>query len=721
MLPIRGSVVLGGLTLRAKHDNEYEVMLNPRSVAVVGASRIQGKVGHAILKNIVDGGYQGRIYPVNPNAERILGLRCYPKVSDIGDKVDMAVIVVPAEKVLEVAEDCGLAGVKMLVVISAGFKEIGIEGAKRERELLTIARKYGMRVLGPNCFGYINTSIGLNVTFASSMPPKGHISFISQSGALVSALIDRSHLEGMAFSKIVSLGNKSDLDEVDYIRFLVNDPETRVIILYLEGIGRGEEFVRVAREASTIKPVIALKSGVTEAGIRAVSSHTGSLAGSEVAYNIAFKQFGVVKAETLSELFDLAMCFESQPIPKHGNVVIVTNAGGPGILAADMCGRMELKLAELGAEIDRKLREILPPAASTHNPIDVLGDAGTDRYEAVLKILLEREDLDSFIVILAPQAMTDPDGVARLLVDFKAKNPNKAIVASFMGGRRTADAVSILRRGGIPNYDTPEKAARALAGLIRYMDIRRRQGMLLREGYPRYPIDKEAVREVLSKVKEEGRNLLMPNEACEVLKACSIRATPCILAKSPEEAVEAAETMGYPVVLKVASPHITHKSDVGGVKMNLMTPSDVKLAYYDIIASVSRFVPGAMIYGVIVTPMAPKGKEVIIGMHRDPQFGPLIMFGLGGIYVELMRDVSFRLAPLTRSEALEMIMETKAYRLLKGFRSEPPGDIEAVIDTILKVSVLALEFKEIQEIDINPLFVYERFKGCLVVDSKIWW
>jgi len=695
--------------------------LNPRSVAVVGASRVEGKVGYVVLKNIVDGGYQGKIYPVNPNAESILGLKCYPRVSDIGEIVDMAVIVVPAERVLEVAEDCGAAGVKILVVISAGFKEIGIEGAKRESELVAIAKKYGMRVLGPNCLGYINTSIGLNATFANLMPPRGHISFISQSGALLSALIDKSPVEGIAFSKIVSLGNKSDLDEIDYMKLLANDPETRVIVLYLEGINRGEEFIRVAREVSIKKPIIALKSGVTEAGARAASSHTGSLAGSEVTYTTAFKQFGVIKAENLTDLFDSAVCFESQPIPKYGNVVIVTNAGGPGILAADACGKLGLKLAELGAEINRKLREVLPPAASTHNPIDVIGDARADRYEAVLKILSTRDDLDSFVIILSPQAMTDPDEVARLLVDFKAKNPNKTIVASFIGGYKTANAVSILRKGGVPNYDTPERAVKALSSLIKYNDIRQKQEKMLREGYPRYPMDRELIREILTKAKEEGRKMLMPDEVCEIFRACGIRTTPCILAKSPEEAVEAAERIGYPVVLKVASPHITHKSDVGGVKVNLMTPTDVRLAYHEIMANVARFVPGAVIYGVVVSSMAPQGKEVIIGMHRDPQFGPMIMFGLGGIYVELIRDVSFRLAPLTRSEALEMIMETRAYRLLKGFRGEPPGDIEAVVDTILKVSMLSMEFREIQEIDINPLFVYERYKGCLVVDAKIWW
>ena len=706
--------------MKSSMRTTQDALLNPRSVAVIGASRFEGKVGYAVLKNIIDGGYGGRVYPVNPQADNILGLKCYPRVSAINDEIDMAVVTVPAERVLEVAEECGQAGVKVLVVISAGFKEIGLEGAKREAQLVSIAKGYGMRILGPNCLGYINTSIGLNASFASCMPPRGHVAFISQSGALLTSLIDRAAIEGLAFSKIVSLGNKADLSEVDYLKLLADDPETVAIALYIEGVERGEEFTRVVREVSTEKPIIALKAGVTEAGARAASSHTGSMAGSEVAYTTAFKQFGVLKVEELMDLLDAVKCFESQPIPRFGNVVIITNAGGPGILTADACGKLGLRLASLSAEVVNELRKVLPPASSTNNPIDVLGDARAERYEAVLKILSGREDVDCYVVVLSPQAMTEPDGVAKLLVDFKSKNPQKVVVASFLGGPKVANAISILKSGGIPNYDTPERAVRALSQLIKYKEIQVKQRSLLKEGYPRYPIDRERVREVISVAASEGRKMLMPDEVCEVLSACGIRVAPCKIAKSPDEAVQAAECVGYPVALKIASPHITHKSDVGGVKLDLRTPSDVRLAYHEIMANVSKYVPGVTIYGIAVTPMVPQGREVIVGMHRDPQFGPMIMFGLGGIYVELLREVSFRLAPLTRSEALEMIAETKAYALLRGFRGSPPGDVDAVVDVILKVSALCTEFKEIQEIDINPLFVYEKFKGCVVVDAKIW-
>lgn len=696
------------------------MLLNPESIAVIGASRFEGKVGYVVLKNIISGGYEGKIYPVNPRADNILGLRCYPKVSAINDKVDMAVITVPADKVLEVAEDCGQAGVKVMVVISAGFKEIGLEGAKREAELVSIAKRYEMRILGPNCLGYINTSIGLNASFAVTMPPRGHIAFISQSGALLTSLIDKAPVEGLAFSKIVSLGNKADLSEMDYIRLLAADPETRVIALYVEGVERGEELTKTVREVSTKKPIIALKAGVTEVGAKAASSHTGSMAGSEIVYITAFKQFGAIKAECLSDLLDAARCFGSQPLPKHGNVVIVTNAGGPGILAADACGKLGLKLAHLGADVINELRKVLPLAASTNNPIDVLGDARADRYQAVLAIFSAKEDLDCLVMVLSPQAMTEPDEVAKLLVDFKARNPERVIVTSFLGGLRVANAISILRDGGIPNYDAPEKAVRALSLLVSYKEVRAKQSKLLEEGYPRYPIDRDCIRDVLLRAKEEGRKMLLPHETCEVLNACGVRVTPCIMARSSDEAVQAAENLGYPVVLKIVSPHIIHKSDVGGVKIDLRTPSEVRFAYYEIMANVSRFTPGAAVYGIAVAPMVPQGREVIIGMHRDPQFGPLLMFGLGGIYVELLREVSFRLVPITRSEALEMIMETKAYTLLRGFRGSPPGDVEAVADVLLKISTLCREFKEIQEIDINPLFVYERFKGCIVVDAKIW-
>ncbi|MEM2834206.1 MAG: acetate--CoA ligase [Candidatus Nezhaarchaeales archaeon] len=695
-------------------------LLNPRSVAVVGASRFEGKVGYVILKNIIDGGYRGKIYPINPQADNILGLKCYPKVSAVNDEIDMAVIAVPVGKVLEVVDDCGQAGVKVLVVISAGFKEVGLEGAKREVELVSIAKRYKMRILGPNCLGYINTSIGLNASFAATMPPKGHIAFISQSGALLTSLIDRASLEDLAFSKIVSLGNKADLNEIDYIRLLADDPETKVIALYVEGIERGDEFTKIVREVSTKKPIVALKAGVTEVGAKAASSHTGSMAGSEIAYVTAFKQFGVIKAECLSDLLDATKCFGSQPLPKHGNIIIITNAGGPGILAADACGKLGLKLAYLGADVIKELRRILPPAASTNNPIDVLGDARADRYQAVLTILSAKEELDCLVMVLSPQAMTEPDEVAKLLVDFKAKKPEKVIVASFLGGSKVTNAISILRNGGIPNYDSPERAIKALSSLINYKEICDKQQRLLNEGHLRYPIDRDRIKSTLSRAKEEGRSMLLPHEACEILNSCGIRAAPCIVARSPDEAVQAAESLGYPVVLKIVSPHIIHKSDVGGVKIDLRTSSEVKLAYYEIMANVSKFAVGATVYGVAVAPMVPQGMETIIGMRRDPQFGPLLMFGLGGIYVELLREVSFRLAPITKSEALEMIMETKAYTLLRGFRGSPPGDIDAVVDVLLKVSTLCTEFKEIQEIDINPLFVYEKFKGCIAVDAKIW-
>jgi len=706
--------------LKSSPKTIQDALLNPKSVAVIGASRFEGKVGYAVLKNIIDGGYRGRVYPVNPQADNILGLKCYPRVSAIDDEIDMAVVTVPAERVLEVAEECGQVGVKLLAVISAGFKEIGLEGAKRESQLVSIVKRYGMRLLGPNCLGYINTSIGLNASFASRMPPRGHVAFISQSGALLTSLIDRADVEGLAFSKVVSLGNKADLSEVDYLKLLADDPETRAIVLYIEGVERGEEFTRAVREVSAKKPIIALKAGVTEAGARAASSHTGSMAGSEVAYTTALKQFGALKVEELMDLLDAARCFGSQPIPRFGNIVIITNAGGPGILTADACGKLNLRLAHLSAEIVNELRKALPPASSTNNPIDVLGDARAERYEAVLKILSSREDIDCYVVILAPQAMTEPDEVAKLLVDFKSKNPQKVMVTSFLGGPKVASAISTLRSGGIPNYDTPERAVRALGLLIKYKEVQAKQASLLKEGYPRHPIDRERIREVISIAMSEGRKTLMPDEACEVLSACGIRVAPCKIARSPEEAVQAAEYIGYPVALKVASPHIAHKSDVGGVRLDLRTPSDVRLAYHEIIANVSKYVPGATIYGVAVTPMVPQGMEVVVGMHRDPQFGPMIMFGLGGIYVELLREVSFRLAPLTRSEALEMIMETKAYTLLRGFRGGPPRDVDAVVDVILKISTLSTEFKEIQEIDINPLFVYEKFKGCVVVDAKIW-
>ena len=690
-------------------------IFRPRSVAVIGASRNPGKVGHILVRNLIDTGFPGKVYPVNPKAKEILGLRCFSDVREIPDEVDLAVIAIPAPLVLDVVKACGEKGVKAVIVISAGFKETGVEGAALERQLLEVCRRYGMRMQGPNCLGVIDTHTPLNLSFAASMPRKGNIGFISQSGALGTAVLDWVLREDIGFASFVSLGNKADLNEIDFIEAMAEDPEVRVILLYVESIEEGERFVRVAREVVRKKPLIVLKGGTSTAGARAAGSHTGAMVGSFTAYKTAFKQSGVIMARSVEELFDYAIAFSTQPLPRGNSVAIVTNAGGPGILATDMCEALGVKLARLSAETLKGLREGLPPASSVHNPVDILGDARAERYRTAIEKVLDDPSVSSLLVILTPQAMTESVETAKAIVELSGGR-DKPVLAVFMGGESVEEASRYLIDHGIPCFNFPEKAVRALAALIEYAEFLERP-----ESRPEffYDVDRAAVREIVEAARREGRVVLLPHEAAGVARAYGIHVPLLRMAASMEEAMRAAEEIGYPVVLKVVSPEILHKSDVGGIVLNISSPEEVREAYRSIVTRVSRYMPRAQIYGVLVMKMVPQGRELIVGVSRDPQFGPLIMFGLGGIYVNFLRDVSFRLAPLSLEEARGMVEETKAYTLLKGVRGEKPSDINALLNIILRVSQLVTDFPEILEMDINPLFAYEEGRGCIAVDVKI--
>lgn len=692
---------------------DIRALFRPSNIAVVGASRSRGKVGHEVLRNIVEGGYPGKVFPVNPNADHILGLPCYPSVESIGEEVELAVVTVPAKFVPEVAQDCGKAGVKCIVVISAGFKETGYEGARLEEQLLSIVREYGMRMLGPNVVGVADTHTPLNATFANKAPLRGNIAFASQSGAMLTSILDWSLTEGIGFSKIVSLGNKADLDETDILKFLAEDEDTKVILMYLEDVKRGSEFFRAARLAVRRKPVIVLKSGRSEAGSRAVASHTGSLAGSDKAYTTAFEQAGVIRVSRVDELFDLALAFSKQPLPDGEEIAIVTNAGGPGIVATDACEERKVKLASFSEETVRRLRDSLPRAASIYNPVDVLGDANEQRYRATLETVLENQRVKGCVVILTPQAMTKPMEIASTIAQLSRKYA-KPMLAVFMGGESVLEANRFLSANGVPCYFFPEKAVNALSGMVKYSKIRRRDH---EEGYVLYDADKGKVREILKLVREDGRTVLLTHEAFAVMSAYGIPVPRGGVARSEEEAVDIAERVGYPVAMKVVSPQILHKTDVGGVMLNLNCQEDVRKSYYTILSNVHKYAPHAMVYGIYVQRMLEQGKEFIVGMSRDPTWGPMLAFGLGGIYVNLVEDVAFRIAPITRSEALQMMSETKAYRLIQGFRGEPPLDLEAILDVILRLSQLSTDFPEITEVDINPLFAYRR--GCVALDVKI--
>ncbi|HHY39054.1 MAG TPA: acetate--CoA ligase [Clostridia bacterium] len=691
-------------------------VFKPHSVAVIGASKSPGKIGHAILKNIIESGYNGPVYPINPKEDEILGLRCYPSMRAVPGEVSLAVISVPPQAVLSVAEECGQVGVNCLVVITAGFKETGKEGLDLELKLKEIVKKYGMRMIGPNCLGIIDTHTPLNASFAKRSPLKGRIAFISQSGALGVAILDWSIQRGLGMSKFVSLGNKTDISETDLIEEIASDDETSVILFYLEDISDGRRFVEVARASSSKKPILIFKAGTTQAGAQAASSHTGALAGSDLAYDVAFKQAGVLRAKTIEELFDWASAFASQPIPSGKNVLVVTNSGGPGIITTDYVENVGLNMARFQKETVENLRKSLPPTANLYNPIDVIGDALPERYEIALKYGLEDPAVCSAIVLLTPTAVIDPDQTASVVIEAAKAHRDIPIVTSFMGGEAVEQARKTLSSAGIPTYPFPEPAVSALAGLTRYGQRRLKPSTISSPVYE--DVDREAVKEIFREVKEDGRLVLLGPEAARVARSYNIPVAPSLLAKRPDEAAYMAEVLGFPVVLKIASPKIMHKTDVGGVKVNCKTPREVRDGFVEIMDNVHRLMPDATLYGVEVQKMMKKGVELIIGMTKDMQFGPLIAFGLGGIYVNLLKDVSFRLAyALDESEIEEMISETKAHMLLKGYRGEKPCDIKSIVDTIGRISALVLDFPEITDVDVNPVMAYPD--GVAALDIKI--
>ncbi|MEE9514713.1 MAG: acetate--CoA ligase family protein [Candidatus Brocadiales bacterium] len=691
-----------------------EHFFQPKSIAVIGAAREEHKIGHSILKNIIDFNFPGRIFPINPNTDSILGHKAYPSVRAVKEEIELAVIVVPAGVILQVVDECAEKGIDSAVIITAGFKESGSEGAARERELLERVRRHNIRVIGPNCFGVINPHHGLNTTFSAGNPPSGNIAFFSQSGAVCAAILDWALTEHIGFSKFVSMGNNMDIDEVDLLNALEDDPDTRVILGYIEGIKDGRAFMEAASRVTKKKPIILIKSGSSEAGARAVSSHTGSLAGSENAFNAAFRQSGVLKADTLEELFILAEAFSLRDTPRGPSIALFTNAGGPGILASDTVERSGLKMASFSKNTIEALGASLPPMAGIYNPVDTIADTDSKRYLTALEIVLKDDNVDSVITILAPIAVLDERDIARVVGELGDKYKGKTVVASFLGGPTMKPAVDVLAGYGIPNYSFPENAVRAVD-----MMYKQRQWV---EKVPEKPavfeIDGGAVGAVFKMAREKGRFTLAEGDARDVITACGFRVPGSILADTKDSAVSAAGEIGYPVVLKVASPDILHKSDVRGIRLGLEGPDDVGRAFESIVAGVRRRIPGVHIDGVFVQEMVKGGREVILGVSYDEQFGHLIMFGLGGIYVEMLKDVSFRIAPVTRADASEMVKEIRSYPLLRGVRGEGALDIDAAVEGIQRISQLVTDFPEILELDINPLVVLPHGSGVVALDAR---
>jgi acetyl coenzyme A synthetase (ADP forming)-like protein len=686
----------------------------PKSVAVIGASTKPGKVGHVILRNMLSSGFQGKVYPVHPRADEILAQKCYPRVTEIEGPIDLAVVVVPAPVVLTVMEECGQKGIEAAVVISAGFKEAGPEGIERERELAKLVQKLGIRVVGPNCLGVMSTGSGLNATFAPGFPVAGKVSLISQSGALATAIIDWSIQQGIGYSKFASFGNGVDIGAIDLLRAWEHDPDTSVIVAYIEGLQNGPEFMKVARQVSARKPVIILKSGSTQAGARAVSSHTGSLAGSDEAYNAAFTQCGVIRANSMEQLFDLAIAFAYQGPPRGPKVAILTNAGGPGVMATDAVERVGLELATIQADTVSTLRTRLPAASNFYNPIDLLGDADSARYTFAAETLLKDSNVDAVLAVLTPQAMTQPKDTAEGLAA-AAERSQQPVLACFMGGRAITDALDLLNRRQVPNYPYPERAVQALKAMVDYR-------MWLQEP-PDEPVafkaDRDAVHEIFQRARREGRVNLDAMEARQVLYAYGIAVPKSLVAQSAEQAAQHAQQIGFPVVMKIISPDILHKSDIGGVRVGIRNTQEAMDAYELMMLRVHRYAPKASLQGTCVQEMVQTGREVIVGSALDPQFGPLVMFGLGGIYVEVLKDVSFRVAPFGQRHAHRMIEEIRSAPLLHGARGERPCDIDAIADCLLVVSQMVTEFPEILEMDINPLKVGDPGAGTVAVDARI--
>ncbi|MGC8878178.1 MAG: acetate--CoA ligase alpha subunit [Anaerolineae bacterium] len=691
-----------------------ESLFSPKSIAVIGASRTEGKLGHAVVSNLIQSGFKGKIYPINPQSSEILGFPAYPSITAVEDAVDLAVIVIPAKGVLEALEECGKKGVGAVIVISAGFRETGHEGLLAERKMAEIARQYGMRIVGPNVLGVIDTLAPYNASFAAGMPRRGKIAFMSQSGALCTSILDIALARDIGFSRFVSLGNKADLNEIDFLEAWADDPESKVILAYLEGISDGARFIEVARRITKHKPIVAIKSGTTSAGSRAVSSHTGTLAGSERAYEAAFKQAGLIRAHSVGHLFDLAVAFARQPLPRNDQIAVITNAGGPGIMATDAIERSGLRVASLTQETMEALRKALPPAASVLNPVDVLGDALSDRYRVALDLVSKDPNVGALLVILTPQFMTEIEETA-CAVSEVAKKSDIPVLACFMGEANTQAGVKILTKNNVPNYIVPEQAVAALRAMV---DQRHWQDTPL-PNFEHFDVDRERVTEIFRKVRAEGRLQIGDAEARDILEAYRIPIPASKLCTTPEEAIAFAEQIGYPVVMKIASPDILHKTDIGGVRLNIQNASEVRDSFDLMVFRALRRMPDATIWGCLVQQQVRGGREIIVGMNRDPQFGALVMFGLGGIYVEVLKDVAFRIAPFSRNEANEMMREIRSFNLLRGVRGQPPADVAACAETLLKVSQLVTDFPEIVEMDINPLMVFEEGRGVMGIDMRL--
>jgi acetyl coenzyme A synthetase (ADP forming)-like protein len=701
--------------MKTDSNASLEPVFRPRSIAVIGASRTPGTVGHEIIHNLLAEGFTGAVYPVNPRATSVHSVPAYASVADIPAGIDLAILAVPKDLVLAAAEECGAKGVRALIVITAGFKEVGPAGHERELELVSIAERYGMRMIGPNCLGVVSTAadVRMNATFAPIMPPAGPVSFMSQSGAMGVTILDYAAEYGIGINHFVSVGNKADVSGNDLIQFWADDPATRVILMYLENFGNPRKFTRIARAVTKHKPIIAVKAGRTAAGARAASSHTGALAGVDSATDALLAQCGVLRVGSVEELFDMAMAFGQLPVPKGNRVAVVTNAGGPGIIITDACESLGLSVAELSVETQARLRQNLPDEASVRNPVDMIATATPESYRLALEAVLADPNVDAAIAAFVPPLRVRQQDVARSIVAARHAHPEKPMLAVLMGRAGLPEGRAELNDAGVPAYIFPEAAARALAGMYRH-----RQWLERAAGTERtYEVDRARVTAVLERAAAAGADYLERDDVLAVLEAYGIPALRSVRAATADDAAHAAQDIGQPVVLKIDSPDVVHKTDVGGVAVDIRTEAEVRAVFERMVTAVRDKLPAARIDGVTVERFVKGGRETIIGMSQDPSFGPVLMFGLGGIYVEALEDVVFRVQPVSDVDAAEMVRSIRGVKLLEGVRGEASSDFEALEDVIQRVSQMVGEHPGIAEMDINPFVVFED--GGIAVDARI--
>jgi acetyltransferase len=697
---------------------KLDKIFNPKSIALIGASDQEGSVGYILMKNLTENGYQGNVYPVNIRKPEILGKKAYPIVSQIPEIVDLAIIVTPASTVPDILEQCGIFGIKGFIIISAGFKEAGAAGKILEERILDIRNKYGLKIIGPNCLGIIHPDINFNATFIPKKLKPGSIAFLSQSGAIGSAILDLAVHENINFSNFVSVGSMIDVKFGDLIDYFGTDPKTRSILMYIEGITDARRFMSAARHFSRTKPIIVVKSGRSTESAKAAASHTGAITGEDMVYDAAFKRAGIVRVKDIEDLFNCAEALGKQPLPRGPNLAIITNAGGPGVMASDAIIALGGKLAQLSSETIEKLNSVLPPYWSKSNPLDILGDAKSKRYEDAAEACFSDENVDCVLIIYTPQGGSDPAEIAEKILDlYKNKKFSKPYFASFMGYEEVEKANQIFTDNGVPTYSTPEQAVTTFMYMYQY----KRNLELLYETPVELPVDsappKQPLIAIIRNAVNEGREILTETESKRFLEYYNIPIVKARVAKTEDEAVTCALQTGYPVAIKILSPQISHKTDVGGVRLDINSEPELRSAFSDIMKNVKESKPDAHIQGITVQQMVKKkGIEIILGAKTDSLFGPVIMFGRGGIDVEIYKDIALGLLPLNQTLARRMMEETKVYKLLKGYRNLPPANIKLLEEIIVRFSQMLVDFPQLKEFEINPLFINE--KEAFALDAR---